>query len=58
MCIYSDSSHHEGEIIEIKSSLPVAHTWAAVRWARKDAADLFKMGLMFISEDQLSALTH
>jgi hypothetical protein len=51
MCIYSDSNHGEGEIIEIRSSLPVAHLLAAVIWARKDAADLFKMGLMFISED-------
>jgi len=48
MCIYSDSKHNEGEIIEIRSPLPVSYLWAAVRWARKDAADLFKMGLMFI----------
>ena len=48
MCIYSDSPLNEGEIIEIKSALPVPYLWAAVRWAKKDAADLYKMGLMFI----------
>jgi hypothetical protein len=48
ICIYSDISHNVGEIIEIRSSLPVASSRAAVRWAKKDAADLFKMGLMFI----------
>ena len=48
MCIYSDSNHNEGEIIEIRSYLPVSYLWATVRWAKKDAADLFKMGLMFI----------
>lgn len=55
MCIYTDSAHDEGEIIEIRSALPVAHSRAAVKWTKKDAADLFKMGLMFISEDQHSA---
>ena len=48
MCIYSDSAHDEGEIIEIRSALPVAPSRAAVKWARKDAAGLYKMGLMFI----------
>ena len=48
MCIYSDSNHNEGEIIEVTSHLPVSYLLAAVRWAKKDAADLFKMGLMFI----------
>lgn len=48
MCIYSDINHNEGEIIEIRGSLPVASSRAAVRWAKKDAANLFKMGLMFI----------
>jgi len=48
MCIYSDCNHNEGDIIEIRSSLPAAHSRAAVRWAKKDAANLFKMGLMFI----------
>lgn len=47
MCIYSDINHNKGEIIEIRSSLPVSHLWAAVRWAKKDAADIYKMGLMF-----------
>lgn len=36
MCIYSDSNHNEGAIMEIRSSLPVSHLWAAVRWAKKD----------------------
>jgi len=48
MCIYSDSNHNEGEIIEVTSHLPVSYLLAAVRWAKKDAADLYKMGLMFI----------
>jgi len=48
MCIYSDINHDEGEIIEIRSSLSVASSRAAVRWTKKDAANLFKMGLMFI----------
>jgi PilZ domain len=48
MCIYSDINHNEGEIIEIRSSLPAASSRATVRWSKKDAADLFKMGLMFI----------
>lgn len=38
----SNSDHSEGEIIEIRSFLP------AVRWAKKDAADLYNMGLMVI----------
>jgi len=53
MCIYSDSSHSEGEIIEIRSPLPVPYVRAAVRWNKKDAADLYKMGLMFIEESVL-----
>lgn len=48
MCICSDSNHNEGDILEIRSSLPVPYLWAAVRWAKKDAADLYKLGLMFI----------
>jgi len=48
MCIYSDSAHNEGEIIEIRSTLPVPYLWAAIRWAKKDAANLCRMGLMFI----------
>ena len=48
MCIYSDINHNEGEIIEIRSSLSVGSSRAAVRWTKKDAANLFKMGLMFI----------
>jgi hypothetical protein len=48
MCIYSDSSHNDGEIIEIRSSFPMSYLWAEVRWAKKDAADLYKMGLRFI----------
>jgi len=48
MCIYSDSSHAVGELIEITSSLPVPSLRTTVRWAKKDAADLYKMGLMFI----------
>jgi len=48
MCVYSDSCGNEGEIIEIRSTLPVSYTAAAVKWGRKDAANLFKMGLMFI----------
>jgi len=48
MCIYSDSNHAEGEIIEIRSSLPVPCLRATVRWTNKDAADLYKIGLMFI----------
>lgn len=48
MCIYSDSNHNKGEVIEIRSSLPVSYLWAAVIWAKKDAADFYKIGLMFI----------
>ena len=48
MCIYSDSNHNEGEIIEIRSPLPVSYLLAAVKWAKKDATDHCKMGLMFI----------
>lgn len=48
MCIYTDSNHIEGDIIEIRSSLPVSYLQAAVRWTKKDAANLYKAGLMFI----------
>ena len=48
MCIYSGADHSEGEIIEIRSSFPVSYLWASVKWAKKDAADLYKIGLMFI----------
>jgi len=48
MCIYSGTNHSEGEIIEIRSSFPVSYLRAAVKWAKKDAADLYKIGLMFI----------
>lgn len=48
MCVYSDSIHDKGEIIEVRSSLPMGHPRAMVKWGRKDAANLFKMGLMFI----------
>jgi hypothetical protein len=48
MCIYSDSNHGEGEVMEIRSPLPVPYTRASIRWTKKDAADLYKMGLMFI----------
>ncbi len=48
MCIYSGANHGEGEIIEIRSSFPVSYLWATVKWAKKDAANLYKMGLMFI----------
>jgi len=52
MCIYSDSHLNEGDILEIRSSLPVTYLWAAIRWAKKDAAELYKMGLMFICPEQ------
>ena len=48
MCIYSDSNRNKGEVIEIRSSLPVSYLGAAVIWAKKDAADFYKIGLMFI----------
>jgi pyridoxine/pyridoxamine 5'-phosphate oxidase len=48
MCIYTESTHNKGEIIEIRSSFPVSYLWAAVRWVKKDAANLYKMGLMFM----------
>jgi len=48
MCIYSVANHSEGEIIEIRSSFPVSYVWASVKWVKKDAADLYKIGLMFI----------
>ena len=48
MCIYSGANHSEGDIIEIRSSFPVSYVWASVKWVKKDAADLYKIGLMFI----------
>jgi hypothetical protein len=48
MCIYAESNLNKGDVIEIRSSLPVSYLWASVIWARKDAADLYKIGLMFI----------
>lgn len=48
MCIYSDINLNEGDIIEIRSSLPVASSRAAVSWIKKDAANLFKIGVIFI----------
>jgi hypothetical protein len=48
MCIYSDNHLNEREDIEIRSSLPVPYIRATVRWIKKDAADLYKMGLMFV----------
>lgn len=48
MCIYADSSLNKGDIIEIRSSLAVSYLWAAVIWAKKDAADFYKIGLMFL----------
>jgi hypothetical protein len=48
MCIYSDSSHNKGEMIEIRSSLPVSYCRAKIIWAKKDAAALHRIGLMFI----------
>jgi hypothetical protein len=48
MCIYSDARPNEGESIEFRSSLPVPSTRATVRWVKKDADNLYKMGLMFV----------
>ena len=48
MCIYSDVRLAEGECIELRSSLPVPFTRAAVRWIKKDVDNFYKMGLNFI----------
>jgi len=47
-CIFSDCQCNEGDILEIVSSLSVPHTKAEVRWTKKDAADLYMIGLMFL----------
>lgn len=47
-CIFSDCWCKEGDILEIVSSLSVPHSKAEVRWIKKDAADLYVMGLRFV----------
>ncbi|MDA8433401.1 MAG: PilZ domain-containing protein [Nitrospiraceae bacterium] len=47
LCVYSDVRPDQGEQIEFRSSLPVPSSRATVRWVKKDAENLYKMGLVF-----------
>jgi hypothetical protein len=48
MCLYTFRPLFEGQNIIVKSPLPVPHQKAIVRWVKKYAEDLYRVGLMFI----------
>ncbi len=48
LCLYIFNLIHEGQKIAIKSTLPVPHQTALVRWIKKVDADLYKAGVMFV----------
>ncbi len=45
--LYAFAPHPEGQRIVIKSSLPVEHRIATVRWIKEEHKDLYKLGVMF-----------
>jgi hypothetical protein len=48
MCIYTFDHLDEGEIIEIKDTLPVPFKRATVRWVKAYSGNFYKVGLTFI----------
>jgi len=48
VCLYIFNLIYEGQKIAIKSTLPVPHQTALVRWIKKVDADLYKAGVLFV----------
>jgi hypothetical protein len=49
MSLYTSVPLVQNQDIMIKNVLPVEYRRATVRWSRKYAADLYKVGLMFVA---------
>jgi hypothetical protein len=49
MSLYTSVPLVESQNIMIKNALPLEYRWATVRWSRKYSADLYKVGLKFVS---------
>lgn len=48
ICLYVYASHSEGQMITIKSNLPVESRTAMVKWIKKVGDGFYKSGLQFI----------
>ncbi len=45
--LYAFEPHPEGQRLLIKSTLPVEHRVATIRWIKEEHKDLYKLGVMF-----------